>query len=83
METEKRLADYLVNTRFEDLPQEPLDAMKNVVLTVLGTTLAGATAQGCEEMARLARAWSGCFPAIRRQPARIGRTFQPRRKRSR
>lgn len=48
MEVERRLAHYISNTTFENLPQEPVDVVKNMILTVLGTTIAGADEQGCD-----------------------------------
>jgi 2-methylcitrate dehydratase PrpD len=59
METEKRLAEYVSDTKFEDLPQEPVDIIKNVILTVLGTTIAGATAEGCEALVNQVKEWGG------------------------
>jgi 2-methylcitrate dehydratase PrpD len=59
MELEKKLSQYIVETRFDDLPQEAIDIVKNVVLTVLGTTIAGATAEGCEALISQAREWGG------------------------
>ncbi len=59
METEKRLAEYVSETKFEDLPQEPVDIIKNVILTVLGTTIAGATAEGCEALVNQVKEWGG------------------------
>jgi 2-methylcitrate dehydratase PrpD len=59
METEKRLAEYVSETKFEDLPQESVDIIKNVILTVLGTTIAGATAEGCEALVNQVKEWGG------------------------
>lgn len=59
MEIEKTLAEYVSHTNFEHLPQEPVDAAKNVVLTVLGTTIAGSTADGCEAVVTQAKEWGG------------------------
>ena len=59
METEKKLAEYVSETKFKDLPQEPVDTIKNVVLTVLGTTIAGATAEGCEALVNQVKEWGG------------------------
>ena len=59
METEKRLAEYVSDTKFEDLPKEPIDIIKNVILTVLGTTIAGATAEGCEALVSQVKEWGG------------------------
>jgi len=59
MELEKRLAEYVSETRFDDLPPEPIDIAKDVVLTVLGTTIAGATAEGCEALVDQVKEWGG------------------------
>ena len=59
METERTLAEYLSETRFDDLPGEAVDIVKNVILTVLGTTIAGASAEGCEAVVNQAKEWGG------------------------
>ncbi len=59
METEKKLAEYVSGTRFDDLPAEPVGIMKNVILTVLGTTIAGADAEGCGTLVRQVKEWGG------------------------
>lgn len=59
MELEKRLAQYVSETRFDDLPPEPIDIAKDIVLTVLGTTIAGATAEGCEALVDQVKEWGG------------------------
>jgi 2-methylcitrate dehydratase PrpD len=59
MESEKRLAEFVSETRFEDLPKESVEIVKNVVLTILGTTIAGATAEGCEPMVDQVKEWGG------------------------
>ena len=59
MEIEKKLAEYVSETKFDDFPQEPVDIAKNVVLTVLGTTIGGATAEGCEALADQVKVWGG------------------------
>jgi len=59
MQVEKRLAEYVSETGFNDLPQEPVDIAKKVVLTVLGTTIAGATAEGCEALVDQVKEWGG------------------------
>jgi 2-methylcitrate dehydratase PrpD len=59
MELEKKLVQYVVETGFDDLPKEAIDIIKNVVLTVLGTTIAGATAEGCEALVNQAKEWGG------------------------
>jgi 2-methylcitrate dehydratase PrpD len=59
METEKRLAQYVIDTAYEDLPEKPISVVKDVTLTVLGTTLAGANAEGCRDLVRQVRQWGG------------------------
>src|SRR3972149_6171005 len=59
MLVEKQLADYITRTGFDDLPDEPVDVIKNVILTVMGTTIAGATSQGCEVLVNQVREWGG------------------------
>lgn len=59
METEQRLARYVLDTAFEELPERPVAVAKHVMLTVVGTTIAGASAEGCEALAHQARHWGG------------------------
>lgn len=59
METEKKLAEYVSQTSFEDLPQRSVEIIKNVILTVLGTTIAGANAEGCQALVDQVREWGG------------------------
>jgi len=59
METEKTLAQFISDTEFADLPREPLDVMKNVVLNIVGTTIAGSTREGCEAVVNRVKEWGG------------------------
>jgi 2-methylcitrate dehydratase PrpD len=59
VEIERKLARYLLDTRFEDLPKEPVDVIKNVVLTIIGTTIAGATSEGCGALVSQVKDWGG------------------------
>ena len=59
MELETKLAEYASEAKFENLPKEPVDVAKNMVLTILGTTIAGATAEGCETLVNQAKEWGG------------------------
>jgi len=59
MELEKQLVEYIVDTRFEDLPKGPIDITKNILLTVVGTTIAGANVEGCEALVNQVREWGG------------------------
>ena len=44
MEVEKALVDYMVHTDLDDIPRGPLDTIRNMVMTVLGTTIGGSRA---------------------------------------
>lgn len=59
METEKKIAQYISDTPYNELPKEPVDIARNVVLTVLGTTIAGAAAEGCESLVNQVKEWGG------------------------
>jgi 2-methylcitrate dehydratase PrpD len=59
METEGKLAEYALDTRFEDLPPEPVNVIKSVVLTIVGSTIAGAAQEGCEALINQIREWGG------------------------
>jgi 2-methylcitrate dehydratase PrpD len=59
MELEKTLAEYVSKTKFEDLPKEPIDTIKRVILTIMGTTIAGATAEGCQAVVNQVKDWGG------------------------
>ena len=50
MGAERRIVDYLSETSFDDIPEEPLRTIRNMILRVLGTTIAGSSAEGCAEM---------------------------------
>jgi len=51
--------------RYEDLPQEVIDSAKKSILDTLATTVAGSSAEGCEQLISLVKAWGG------REEARI------------
>lgn len=59
METEKRLAEYIVETKYEDLPTETIDFTRGLLLRVLGTTVAGSAEEGVETMVDLVKDWGG------------------------
>lgn len=50
MDVEKALVEYIVHTDLKGIPQTPLDTIRNMVLTVLGTTVGGCKAEGCEPL---------------------------------
>jgi len=59
METEKKLINFIVDTAFSDLPRDQLSIVKDMILTVLGTTAAGATAEVCEPLVKFLRKEGG------------------------
>jgi 2-methylcitrate dehydratase PrpD len=59
METERRLARYVSDSTYGDLPQETVDIIKKMVLAIVGTTIAGAAEQGCEALVAQVREWAG------------------------
>ena len=59
MEIEKKLIDYVVHTGFEDIPDKAIETIKHMVLTVLGTTIAGSRAEGCETLVRFYKEMGG------------------------
>jgi 2-methylcitrate dehydratase PrpD len=50
MSIEHDLVRFVCRTAYEDLKPEPLRTIKNQLLTVLGTTIAGATQAGCQTL---------------------------------
>ena len=59
METERRLIEYVCRTAFNDIPESAMRVTRNQVLAVLGTTIAGASAEGCEAVVGLAKELGG------------------------
>ena len=59
MNAEERLVDFICDTRLEDLPSSAVDTIKNQLLAVAGTTVAGAFEEGCEQAVRMARDMGG------------------------
>jgi 2-methylcitrate dehydratase PrpD len=59
MELEKKLTDYVFSLKFDDIPPKPVRLMKDVLLNVLGGTIAGAHAPGCPQAVEQAREWGG------------------------
>jgi 2-methylcitrate dehydratase PrpD len=56
---EEDLVDYTLNTKYQNLPAEVVDFAKRLVLTIFGTTIAGATLEGCEVLADQIKGWGG------------------------
>ena len=52
MKAEERLVSFIQAARLEDIPSEAREIVKSQILAVVGTTVAGATADGCETAAQ-------------------------------
>jgi len=59
LKTEEALVEYVVKTNYKDIPASPLAVARNVILTVVGTTVAGSTAEGCEALVNFYRGIGG------------------------
>ena len=59
METERKLVEYILDGKFEELPEKPVEIVKNVVLTVLGSAIAGATNDDAQKVVDLVKEWGG------------------------
>ena len=59
MKAEGKLVNFVCDTRFEDISSSALNTVKRQVLAVVGTTIAGATAEGCETAVQLYRELKG------------------------
>jgi 2-methylcitrate dehydratase PrpD len=53
------LAEWATNTTFDDLPNDVIAAMKLLIRTIIGTTVAGATADGCAATVQQVKEWGG------------------------
>lgn len=55
----QRVAQHLVRTTFEDIPEEAVQATKEHILHTLGTVLAGSGAPGCPTVVEFLQEWGG------------------------
>ncbi|MBW1737522.1 MAG: MmgE/PrpD family protein [Deltaproteobacteria bacterium] len=56
---EEKLVRYLRDAKYEDLPSKVIDTAKNMILTIIGTTIAGANSEGCKALVDQIREWGG------------------------
>ncbi len=56
---EEKLVDYISHTKYENLPAEVVDTAKNMILTIMGTTIAGAMLEGCQALVDQIKGWGG------------------------
>ena len=59
MEVEGKLVGYLCSAGFKAIPREALDTIRNMVQRVLGTMIAGSSAEGCKEVTALYKGMGG------------------------
>jgi 2-methylcitrate dehydratase PrpD len=59
MEIEKKFIDFVIDTKFNGLPKKPVDIVKNIMLTQLGNTVAGATVEPSQNVVDLVKSWGG------------------------
>lgn len=59
MDIIEKLTEYIVTTRYEDIPPEVIEIEKRSLLDVLGCLVAGATAPGCSAVLDLVREEGG------------------------
>lgn len=53
MSPEEQLADFVVTVKPTDISEDASRVVRNTILTVLGTVIAGATEDGCPQLRRL------------------------------
>jgi 2-methylcitrate dehydratase PrpD len=59
LEIEKKLVEFVMETKYEDLPQQPIDIVKTIILTNLGSIIAGAGEESCRNLVNLVKDWGG------------------------
>ena len=59
MEAEKKLSQFVTDTRYDSLPRDAVQEIKNVVLNICGTVVAGSAREGCESLVNQVRDWGG------------------------
>ena len=56
---EQSLVDYILDTHYDQIPNDIVDLAKILTFTILGTTIAGAKAEGSRAMLELVKEWGG------------------------
>ena len=56
---EEELVEYVLSAQYEDLPTGVIDSAKRMILTIAGTTIAGAMLEGCEALVDQIKGWGG------------------------
>ena len=71
MELEKKLVAHIVGARLERFPKQDVDIARNMILTNLGTIVAGATAEGCQALVGLYPRYGRVYK-VRDENGRLG-----------
>lgn len=59
MRAEEKFVNFIINTTYDDLPSDMVDIIKKQVLTIVGTTIGGSHAEGCDVVVRMAKEIGG------------------------
>lgn len=59
MKIEQALADYLVNLRYDEIPQSVVEATKAQIINILSVAIGGSAAAGIGGLVDLLRGWEG------------------------
>ena len=59
MGAEKDFARFISNTEYDSLPLETIKVVKNVLLNIMGTIVAGSTREGCQALVDQVGEWGG------------------------
>ena len=59
MSMEKMFVDFVLETKYSDLPFKPKEVVKNIVLNIISSIVAGAVEDGCLHVVDLVKDWGG------------------------
>ena len=59
MDIENKFVKFVLDTQYSEIPQSPLEIIKTIILTNLGSIIAGATEEACQNLVSLIRDWGG------------------------
>ena len=59
MESERQIVQYVLDSEFENLPEDTVAFVKNLALRVLGTTVAAVNEEECKTVVALIKEWGG------------------------
>ena len=59
MDLMNKLVKHVLNTRYEDLPEQAVEAARKATIDTLGCLIAGSTGPGCAQLANLAKEYGG------------------------